>query len=500
MIILLAIIKLLLPFILLSPVYELQRDELLYYQQGIHPAWGYLENPPLTGWLATISSWLGGSQTVIRIWPALFGSATLVLVCLLAAEWGGRRFAQFLAGVCMLCAAMMRVHLLFQPNILDIFSWTLAIYCIARFINEQRLIFLYAFVGSLVIGFYGKYSVFFAGAGLFASLLLSKHRSIFAKKQFYIAAAIGIVLILPNVWWQYSHNWPLIHHMEELQDTQLKYTAPGEFLKEQLMMLLPVVFIWMGGLIWLLARKQWRFVGLTYLIIIGLLLAGRGKAYYALGIYPALLAAGGVAWEQLLQKRWVIARYAISLFIIGFSFLIIPLIMPVWAPEKLAAVHKRHNEKHVWEDRQEHPLPQDFADMLGWKEAAQKTESFYQSLPAAVKDSIIIFAGNYGYAGALQLYAQDPLFKQKVIATNGSFLLWLPKPTPFRHFLFLGEASPEDKSPVFQNFRRVLVADSITNTYSRQRGNKLFFFEDGPPGMSEMAWAALQQQQKKFSR
>ncbi|MBM3415308.1 MAG: hypothetical protein FJY20_02455 [Bacteroidetes bacterium] len=43
----LALIKFLIPFLLIHPSFELQRDEYLYYQQGLHFDFGYLENPPL---------------------------------------------------------------------------------------------------------------------------------------------------------------------------------------------------------------------------------------------------------------------------------------------------------------------------------------------------------------------------------------------------------------------------------------------------------------------
>ena len=42
LILLLAIIKLMLPVLIADPVYELHRDEYLYYQQGLHPVLGYM--------------------------------------------------------------------------------------------------------------------------------------------------------------------------------------------------------------------------------------------------------------------------------------------------------------------------------------------------------------------------------------------------------------------------------------------------------------------------
>ena len=54
----------------------------------------------------------------------------------------------------------------------------------------------------------------------------------------------------------------------------------------------------------------------------------------------------------------------------------IPLLLPVWKPDKLAAFYKKNGVDKIgllkWEDQRDHPLPQDFADMLGWKELTGK--------------------------------------------------------------------------------------------------------------------------------
>src|SRR4030095_3177873 len=99
---------------------------------------------------------------------------------------------------------------------------------------------------------------------IFIALLLSKHRPIFLQRRSYLAIVIGLVLILPNVWWQYNHQWPLIHHMQELQETQLQFLNPFDFIKDQLLYLLPAVFVWIAGLIWLFRKREWRFRGRAY--------------------------------------------------------------------------------------------------------------------------------------------------------------------------------------------------------------------------------------------
>jgi hypothetical protein len=62
-------------------------------------------------------------------------------------------------------------------------------------------------------------------------------------------------------------------------------------------MLLPVLFVWIGGLAWLLKNNAYRIVGFLYLTVILLLMLGSGKGYYALGAYPMLIAAGGFGWK-----------------------------------------------------------------------------------------------------------------------------------------------------------------------------------------------------------
>src|SRR5437868_15209499 len=106
-IVILALVKFLLPFILVNPVWELHRDEYLYYQQGQHLDIGFLENPPLIGFLAYISGIFGGSSVAIKIWPALFGSFTLITTAAISRELGGKTFAQVIAATGILFSAYL---------------------------------------------------------------------------------------------------------------------------------------------------------------------------------------------------------------------------------------------------------------------------------------------------------------------------------------------------------------------------------------------------------
>src|SRR6476620_11539899 len=111
----LALLKFILPFFLSDPVWELHRDEYLYYQQGQHLDFGFLENPPMIGVLARISAIFGGSAFSIKFWPASFGAITLIITASMARELGGKLFSQAIAATGIFFSAYMRIHYLFQP-------------------------------------------------------------------------------------------------------------------------------------------------------------------------------------------------------------------------------------------------------------------------------------------------------------------------------------------------------------------------------------------------
>ena len=482
-ILVLALVKFILPFLLQSPVYELHRDEYLYYAQGQHFALGYLENPPLLSWLGMISSWLRGSSFWIKFWPCLFGAFTVVITCLLTAELGGKAFAQFIAGLAILGGAYMRMYFLFQPNALEIFFWTLSIYFLTRFTKNKERKFLFAFVISMSLSWWSKYSVAFLAAAIFIALLLSVYRSIFLKKQTYVALLLGLILILPNLLWQYYHKWPLVHHMQELQERQLQFLNPLDFIKDQILYLVPVVFIWIAGLVWLFRNKQWRFIFWTYLFVIILLLLGRGKSYYSMGIYPSLLAAGAVAWENFSSgKIWL--RYAVVALIILLTLLFIPMLLPIQRPQQLAAFYKKYNLEKTgllkWEDQKNHPLPQDFADMIGWKEIARQTAVVYQHLPENEKSKTLIKGDNYGLCGALNYYGKK-FGLPEAYTYNGSFLLWIPDTLNITNVITVGEDFPDTSRAIVKQFQHISIEGELKDSLARENGAQIILWKGCNP-------------------
>jgi hypothetical protein len=502
--IILSVIKFLLPFVLQHPLYQPHRDEFLYLEEGNHLAWGFMEIPPLLGLFAKATQMMGTGFFWIKFWPSLFGAANVFIVCLMTKEMGGKTFAQIIAALAMITGVYMRVHFLFQPNFLEIFFWSLASYFLIRFINTNNNRFLYLLFISLALGWLSKYSVAFLIAGFLVGILLTPNRVLFVNKHAYFSAALALIIVVPNLAWQYYHKWPVIHHMKELRETQLQYISPSDFLKDQLLMHLPTFFVWIGGLVWLIffkTAKPYRMLAYTYLTVIVLLMLSNGKSYYSLGVYPMLFAAGGVWLQQITRrsKRWI--RYASAAVILLLFIPMIPLALPVWKPEKLAAYYKQSGIDKTgflkWEDLQNHPLPQDFADMLGWKELGEKVSKVYNSLPDTVKPKTLIYCRNYGLAGAVTLYGKG---LPQVTCDNASFLFWMPDKYNIKHLLFVGGRIPSKDDAVFQQFEKVSVVDSMTNPFARERGAKIILYENGNDKVNGMIEAGIKEKKDEFRR
>jgi hypothetical protein len=478
--------------------YELQRDEYLYLDYGRHLAWGYIEVPPLTALQSWVTLALGGGFFWVKAWPLLWGALTIYVVVRLAQRLGGGPWAQALAGVCYLTTGYGRVNLLFQPNSFEIFSFTLATYLLVRHAQpdgQPRHLYYLGLV--LGLGVLNKYTTFFFGAAVLGALLLTAPRTL-GRRPVWLAAGLALLVAAPTLVWQVAHGLPFRHHMALLHDQQLVNVTVGNFWKEQVLMNLPALLVWVPGLwaaLWGRPARAARVAGLLYLggmLILNLL---HGKSYYGLGYYPALFAVGAVWWQAQLAAR---PRLRVALLLVPFMLLapIALLIYPVLTPASMAQLGQRPFYQKLganrWEDGEVHPLPQDFADMLGWHELADKTYQVYQSLPDSTRAATLIKCDDYGQAGAINYYNRN---RNMPAATsfNGSYLYWFPAAPrrPWRHLLLVGEGHPKELAPYFQSLRKV---GEITHPYARERGETIYLGTGPSPAL--LARAAAERQQE----
>jgi len=502
----LSVIKLIVPFFLQHSFYQPHRDEYLYLAEANHLDWGYMEVPPLLSVFAWITNFFGAGMFWIRIWPALFGALTFLLVGKIIISLGGRIFALFLGWLPFMIDGYMRLFFLFMPNFLDVFFWTLMAFSIIRFIQTQQNKWLYFFGITAGLGMMSKYSVAFYAISLVAGTLFTRQRKILLNIHFYYAFFIALLIFLPNIIWQYNHRFPVINHMSELQDSQLKYNSAIGILISQIMMNLPCVFIWIAGLFYIIFKesgKQFRFIAWTYLFVIALLIILRGKDYYALGAYPVLFAFGGYHLEKATEFKLKWTRYAMVILPLALGLFAMPLIMPLAKPETLASYYEKTGLSKTgsfkWEDQKMHPLPQDFADMMGWKELAIKAGSVYNSLPPNEKERTLVYCRGYFSAGALNYYRKEANLPE-VCSDNASFLFWMPDKYNINNLILVGHQIPDKDDIVFQQFEKMSIKDSINMPLFRENGMRIILFEHGNDSLNAIITKGVAELKNKFLR
>jgi len=178
------------------------------------------------------------------------------------------------------------------------------------------------------------------------------------------------------------------------------------------------------------------------------------------------------------KRKWT--RPLTILLIIALNLILVPSLLPIWEPQKLADFYKKYKVGKTgllkWEDQQNHPLPQDFSDMLGWEEMTQKVEKAYSQLSPQEKKDVFIFCNNYGMAGAVNYYASK-YHLPPAYSDNASFLYWLPLDKRITNMILVTEDPHEEQHYWAKGFQQIVKLDSVTNFYARERGDYIYLFK-----------------------
>lgn len=441
------IAKIWLQFLLVNPAYDLQRDEYLHLDQAFHPAWGYLSVPPVTSWIARLIFLLGGGEIWVRFFPALAGVMTMYVLFKTVRILGGGLFAITLTGMGALFSTMLRLNMLFQPNAIDVLAWTTVFYFLVSYFKTSQHQYLYLLAVTFGLGFLNKYNLVFALAGLVPALLLTENRKIFANKHLYFSALVALVLISPNLIWQYVNGFPVIHHMADLSRTQLANNDIFSFLRSQTLFFLgalPVILAALFSLITCRDFQSFRYMFWSTIFTLMIFIFFKAKDYYAFGLYPILLAFGSVYLEMILSDKVWQKLIKVCLLILPPLSLypVKDILFPTRSPQYILENAAKFEKLGLlrWEDGKNHALPQDFADMLGWKELAVLVDSVYAGLED--KSHTIILADNYGQAGAVNYYSVHP--DLECHSFNADYANWIKPKLTYKHAILIKEEGDED--------------------------------------------------------
>ena len=458
------------------------RDEFYYVACGERLDWGYVDHPPLVAVVAALTrATLGDSLEALRLPAALAGSLTVVAAGLMAREFGAGHYGQGLAAVGVVGAVgYLALQHIFSMNAWEPLIWTLAAWTLARALKTDRTAWWVLAGLAAGLGLQNKHSMAFLGLALALGLLVGGHRRVFAARGPWALAATAALVFLPNIVWQVRHGWPTLEFMRMAQQGKINALSPATYLAQQALLTNPAgVAVWLAGLLWLLispVARGWRFLGWGYLLLLAFFIASGGKDYYLAPFYPILFAAGGRAIETWTagagvreggagsaRSGWLVRlRAALPAAILIVAAVGAPLALPVLPVEGIVRYAEWLGVSSAPSERHEAGrLPQFIADMFGWHELVDAVVRAAGALPAGERGKAVIYVGNYGEAGAINLLGRGRGAPPAISAHN-NYYLWGPgRATPEILLILGGRADDHRECTTVERLGRFTCTDCM---------------------------------------
>ena len=305
-----AVVKLLLTFALTLYTqhigYGYFRDEFYYIACGRHLAWGYVDHGPVVAVQARLGEILfGDSLFSIRILSAMAGAVMIFLCGIITWALGGRRPAQSLAMIALICCPQfIGTDGFLSMNSFEPMFWMSCVLALLMMLRGRSQALWWSVFGvSAGAGMLNKPSMVFFLIALGIGLLCTPQRRLLFTQWAALGIALLILIPVPYLLWQWHNHWPLLEFLENGRRHGKNVIVPIlPFTMTQILDMHPVnALIWITGVVALLRGKsimRARWLGITYVAFFALMFAMHAKDYYLAGIYPAMFAAGSVAWEH----------------------------------------------------------------------------------------------------------------------------------------------------------------------------------------------------------
>ncbi|HEX5942128.1 MAG TPA: glycosyltransferase family 39 protein [Anaerolineales bacterium] len=444
--------------ILLNGQYGFHRDELDVLMNARRLDWGYVAYPPFTPFVARLGLELfGESLRGLRVFSAIAQGIVMILAGLMARDMGGRRNAQVLAAFAVFSAPIaLMAGTWIMYFAFDYLWWVLVAFFMVRLLATDNPRYWLGIGVGIGLGMMTKFTMGFWVIALVIAVLVTPARKYLRSKWLYIGAGLALLIFLPNLVWQIQHDFISLRFLSTIHARDIQWGRADDFLIEQLYgttnpFSLPLWTVGLSLCLFGASMKRFRALGWMFLVTFLLFLLNRGRAYYVAPAYVMLLAAGCVGLEQWFESRTMRTRR------LGFGLLwgaqVIGSLIAIVLMKPVAPINSS-----LWEITSS--VNEDVVEMIGWQDLTAQVAQVYRSIPENEKPSTVILAGNYGEAGALDLYGKQYDLPLVISGTNS---LW------YRGY---GEPEPEtvivvgfESSYASNFFSSCRYSGKVTNSY-----------------------------------
>ena len=442
----------------LSGAYGFHGDEMYFIVAGQHPAFGYVDQPPLTPLLSAASVALFGvSPTAIRLLPAVEMALTVILIALITRDLGGSRRAQVLAAITAALSGYLGAGHLDTTTEPDLLAWAIVLWLVVRLLagGDRRLWLAVGVVAGLALE--NKDTILFLGAGLAAGLVLARRWDVVRSPWAWGAIVIALVMWAPNLVWEALNGWPQLTMAQAI--SQYAGDNRGQIVPLLWLFTGPFLFpVSAAGLIWVLRSKaaaQWRAIGIAALVALALVVVSGGKAYYVIGSVPVFVAAGAMTLDRWLGRghfRIKATTFTTAAVLSGalIAYLTLPILpLAQYAESTLPAT-----------------VP-DVANTVGWPEFVKTVENVVSALPADERAHAVILTNDYSEASPLVLMGSG---LPPVYSGHNSYWYWGPPAADRTIVVHVGDWRPTDWSRLFVGCQVVAHIDNGLDVPNGEQG------------------------------
>ncbi len=182
---------------------ELYVDEAYYWMYSQFPAWGYFDHPPGVAVMIWLGNFLGKTELAVRLVNSLLMTGILAVIYPVVQP---RNVLIF----CLTLFSFLTFHLsgfIALPDTPFFFFALLFILAYRKFLEKQDW-YRWVLLGvSAALMLYCKYH----GVLVILFVVLSNLK-LLTNYRFYLAGLLGLVLFLPHIWWQVSHDFPSLQY------------------------------------------------------------------------------------------------------------------------------------------------------------------------------------------------------------------------------------------------------------------------------------------------
>lgn len=184
--------------------------EAYYWLWNRHLAAGYFDHPPMVAWMARCCfGWIDGSELAARTSALALGALSVGVVYWLAREFTNRAAAACFAALYAIVPVFDLNGILLQPDNSLILFMLLTWLFFWRAANLRNRMGLWVAVGLFAgLALLSKFHAWVLLPPLWLFLVISRqHRPLLRTAGPWIAAAIALITVSPNLVWNAQHDW-----------------------------------------------------------------------------------------------------------------------------------------------------------------------------------------------------------------------------------------------------------------------------------------------------